>query len=136
VRKAIEGGSREPLAAEHLGPLLEGQVRGHDQALSLVGRAQDVEEQLDLGDCRVVDFRGAPPPRPGTELAILASLFGQRLTLWLRPSGPLRGSASWGLLPEAIELAVRNLPAAESGRQGSPQRHVGVTTTATTEKPA
>lgn len=69
---------------------------------------------LDLGDCRVVDFCGAPPPRPGTELAILGSLFGQRLTLWLRPTAALRGSASWGLLPAAIEEAVRNLLAAES----------------------
>ena len=46
VREAVEGGSREPLAAEDLGPLLEGQVRGHDQALAFIGRAQDVEEQF------------------------------------------------------------------------------------------
>ena len=37
VREAVEGGPCEPLAAEHLGPLLEGEIRGHDQALPLVG---------------------------------------------------------------------------------------------------
>jgi hypothetical protein len=29
MREAVEGGSGEPFAAEHLGPLFEGQVRGH-----------------------------------------------------------------------------------------------------------
>ena len=46
VREAVEGGSGEPFAAEHLGPLLEGQIRGHDQALPLIGRAHDVKKQL------------------------------------------------------------------------------------------
>jgi len=46
VREAVEGGSGEPFAAEYLGPLLEGQVRGDDQALPLVGRAQDVKKQF------------------------------------------------------------------------------------------
>jgi len=64
---------------------------------------------VDLGGCHVVDFIVAPPTRPGTELGILASLFGQRLTLWLRPSGQLRGSTSWRRLPAAIELAIRRL---------------------------
>jgi len=68
---------------------------------------------IDLGGCRVVDMVGAPPPRPGTELGILASLFGQRLTLWLRPSDRLRGSASWQQLPDAIERSIRRLLADE-----------------------
>ena len=46
VREAVEGRPGQPLAPKHLGPLLERQVRGHDQALPRVGRAQDVEEQL------------------------------------------------------------------------------------------
>ena len=46
VREAVEGGSGEPFAAEHLGPLLEGQVRGDDQSLPIIGRAQDVKKQL------------------------------------------------------------------------------------------
>jgi hypothetical protein len=77
---------------------------------------------LDLGDCQIVDFRGAPPPRPGTELAILGSLFGQRLTLWVRPTAALRGSQSWVLLREAVELAVRELVAIESVSQASLKR--------------
>ena len=46
VREAIEGGSGEPFAAEHLGPLLEGQVRRHDQTLPLIGRAEHVIKEL------------------------------------------------------------------------------------------
>ena len=46
VRKAIECRSGESFAAEHLGPLLEGQIRGQDQALPLVGRAAHVKEEL------------------------------------------------------------------------------------------
>ena len=64
---------------------------------------------LDLGDCQVVDFCGAPPPRPGTELAILASLFGQRLTLWLRPSAALKAAAAWPALAAAIDGSIRTL---------------------------
>lgn len=83
---------------------------------------------VDLGGCQVVDFSGAPPPRPGTELAILASLFGQRLTLWLGPSTALRGDASWTLLVEAIDSAVRSLivtePLAGVPRERSGHRNV------------
>lgn len=64
---------------------------------------------LDLGGCRVVDFSAAPPPRRGTELSILASLFGQKLTLWLRPSASLGESASWGNLAGCLETAVRSV---------------------------
>ena len=39
-----------------------------------------------LGDCQILDFAAAPPTRPGTELAILASTFGTELVLWLRSS--------------------------------------------------
>jgi hypothetical protein len=46
MREAVEGGSGEPFAAEHLGPLIEGQVRGDDQALPLVGGAQNVKKHL------------------------------------------------------------------------------------------
>jgi hypothetical protein len=46
VCEPVEGGTREPLTNEDLRPLREGQVRGRDQALSLVGRVQDVEERL------------------------------------------------------------------------------------------
>ncbi len=45
MREAVEGGAGEPLAAEHLGPLLEGKVRGHDQTLPLIGRARERTEQ-------------------------------------------------------------------------------------------
>lgn len=36
----------EPLAAQHLRPVLEGQIGGHDQAGPLVGRADHIEQQL------------------------------------------------------------------------------------------
>jgi len=64
---------------------------------------------IDLGDCRVIDFSGAPPTRPGTELAILASLFGRRLTLWLRPSSALVAADIWQPLAAGIDAAVRAL---------------------------
>jgi hypothetical protein len=80
---------------------------------------------IDLGGCRVVDMIGAPPPRPGTELGILASLFGQRLTLWLRPSVPLRGSISWRQLPAAIELAIRQLLVDEPAEACGMEHHFG-----------
>jgi len=73
------------------------------------GPATDGAAVIDLGGCRVVDFWGAPPPRPGTELAILASLFGQKLTLWLRPSAALAASATWPPLAAEIDAAVRGL---------------------------
>jgi hypothetical protein len=78
---------------------------------------------VDLGGCRVVDFSGAPPPRPGTELAILASLFGQQLTLWLRPSAALSGSVSWTILTGAIDSAVRSLIATEPADRFPRERH-------------
>lgn len=73
------------------------------------GRPADGTSGIDLGGCCVVDFSGAPPPRPGTELAILASLFGQRLTLWLRPSAALAAAAGWPPLAADIEASVRAL---------------------------
>ena len=45
AREATEGGCGEPLAAEHLGPPLEGKVRGHDKTLPLICRAQDVKSR-------------------------------------------------------------------------------------------
>jgi hypothetical protein len=77
------------------------------------GSAADGTAVIDLGGCRVVDFSGAPPPRPGTELAILASLFGQRLTLWLRPSAALAAAPNWSPLAAEIDAAVRALLDAE-----------------------
>jgi hypothetical protein len=73
------------------------------------GPATDGAAVIDLGGCRVVDFSGAPPPRPGTELAILASLFGQRLTLWLRPSAALAAAPNWPPLAADINASVRDL---------------------------
>jgi hypothetical protein len=63
VREAVEGGSGEPFAAEHLGPLFEGQVRRHDQTLPLVGRAEHVKEEL--GNSTV----GPHPRRPAAAVA-------------------------------------------------------------------
>src|SRR5262249_7740686 len=44
--EAVEQRARQPLAARHLGPLLERQVRRHDQARPLVGPAHHLEEHL------------------------------------------------------------------------------------------
>ena len=47
--EAVEQGSGEPLGAEDLGPLLEGQVGGEHHAVVLICPADDLEEQL--GGC-------------------------------------------------------------------------------------
>jgi hypothetical protein len=82
---------------------------------------------LDLGGCHLVDFSGAPPTRPGTELAVLGSLFGQRLTLWLRPSRRLAADASFATLTSAVEATIRaglvtQPPAAPSDAGGGAAR--------------
>lgn len=63
---------------------------------------------VDVGGFKIVRFSIAPPPRKGTELAILASLFGQRLTLWMRPSQKLSGTASMEKLRTRVETAIRD----------------------------
>ena len=45
----IERGTGEAFAAEDFGPVLEGQVRGHDQAVPFVGRGDDVEQEFGSG---------------------------------------------------------------------------------------
>jgi NRPS condensation-like uncharacterized protein len=49
------------------------------------------QESIDVGDFKIVNFSVAPPPRNGTELAILASLFGQRLTFGFDQVRSLQG---------------------------------------------
>jgi NRPS condensation-like uncharacterized protein len=66
------------------------------------------QESIDVGDFKIVNFSVAPPPRNGTEVAILASLFGQRLTLWMRPSQRLSGTVSMKKLRMLVEAAVRD----------------------------
>ena len=52
VRQPVQRRPGQPLAAQHLRPLLERQVRRHDHARPLVGRADHVEEQLRPGLAR------------------------------------------------------------------------------------
>ena len=46
VGQPVQGRSRQPLAPQHLRPLLERQVRRHDHARPLIRRADHVEQQL------------------------------------------------------------------------------------------
>ena len=46
---AVEQRAGQPLAGEHRGPFLEGQVRGHDGGAVLVAPAEDVEQALASG---------------------------------------------------------------------------------------
>ena len=63
VGEAVEQGSREPLGAQDLGPALEGQVGGDEQARALVGPADDLEEEFGsrLGAGEVDDTRTTDP---------------------------------------------------------------------------
>ena len=42
----IERGSGETFTAEHLGPVLEGEIGRHDQAQSFIRRADHIEQQF------------------------------------------------------------------------------------------
>ncbi|OQC04779.1 MAG: hypothetical protein BWX79_02426 [Alphaproteobacteria bacterium ADurb.Bin100] len=58
MREPVQQGAGQPFTAHDLGPLLEGQVGGHDQAGALVGPADHVEEQLraGLGEGHIAQF--------------------------------------------------------------------------------
>ena len=47
--EAVEHGAGEAFVAEDLGPVLEGQVGGDDEALAFVGAADDFEEEFGAG---------------------------------------------------------------------------------------
>ena len=46
VRQSVEGGPGQAFVAQHLGPVLEGQVRRRDHTRPLVGVADHVEEEF------------------------------------------------------------------------------------------
>ena len=46
MREPVERGAGESFAAQHLHPLLEGQVGGDDHAGAFIGGADHVEEQF------------------------------------------------------------------------------------------
>ena len=49
VGESVQGGSRQPFAAEDFGPVLERQVGRHDQAVALVCRGDHVEQHIGAG---------------------------------------------------------------------------------------
>ena len=49
VSEAVQQGAGQPLRAEDLGPLVEGQVGGDQDRPSLVSLAEDLEEDLRAG---------------------------------------------------------------------------------------
>ena len=59
VSEPVQQGSGQPLGAEHLRPLVEGQVGGDQDGPSLVSLAEDLEEEL--GSC--LGERGRSPAR-------------------------------------------------------------------------
>ena len=46
MREPIEGSSGQPFAAQHFCPILEGQIGCDNETLTLVGGANDVEQQF------------------------------------------------------------------------------------------
>ena len=60
VGDAVEQSVGEPLAGEHRGPLLEGQVGSHDCAAVPVAPAEDVEQELASGLRVITSPDGAP----------------------------------------------------------------------------
>ena len=49
MSEAVQQGAGQPLRAEDLGPLVEGQVGGDQDRTSLVALAEDLEEELSAG---------------------------------------------------------------------------------------
>ena len=49
VGQAVQESAGEPLGAEDLGPLVEGQVGGEEDRSSLIALAEDLEQQLCAG---------------------------------------------------------------------------------------
>ena len=47
--EAIEQRAGQSLGAEHAGPLIEGQIAGHDDRAAFVALAEDLEQQLGAG---------------------------------------------------------------------------------------
>jgi len=78
-----------------------------DPARRFPCRFRDTGFGLDLQDCHVVDLAGAPPTRPGTEVALLASFFRNRFTVWLRTDGNSINDATAECLINRIRFAVR-----------------------------
>ena len=58
VGEAVQGGPGQPFAAEYFRPVFERKIGGYNQTLSLVGRADHVEQQLrsDLAGRHVAEF--------------------------------------------------------------------------------
>ena len=52
VRQTVQRGPRQTLTAEHLGPILEGQVRSNDHALAFVRSRDHVEQEFCSGFAR------------------------------------------------------------------------------------
>lgn len=65
-------------------------------------RFPQTERGCMVGELEIIDFAGAPPPRPGTELAVLGSVFASRLSLWCRVSRSAFPGGSFQELRERI----------------------------------
>ena len=66
VGEPVQQDSSETLQAEDLGPLVEGQVGGHQDGAPLVALAEDLEEQFRTGagqgeEAQLVDDQQAEP---------------------------------------------------------------------------
>jgi hypothetical protein len=93
-----------------------------DPARRMCTRYTTDGKAIDVGDCRIVDFAAAPPTRCGTEVAILVSLFCQRLTLWIRvgaSSEPKKPNLSKSTLDRMASLIRSQVLPDQSGTNTS-----------------
>lgn len=76
--QAIQGRTGEPFAAEDFGPVLERQIRSHDQAVPLVRCGDHIEQQLrsSLAGGNVTHDALSGPPTQPNELASLLDVRG------------------------------------------------------------
>ena len=71
VSEAVQQGAGQPLRAEDLGPLVEGQIGGDQYRPSLVSLAEDLEEELSAGlgeryEAQLVDDEQFEPGQPSS----------------------------------------------------------------------
>ena len=73
VGEAVQQGAGEPLGAEDLRPLVEGQIGGDQDGSSLVALAEDLEEELgpclgERDEAQLVDDEQLEPGKPLLEV--------------------------------------------------------------------
>ena len=100
MSKAVQQGAGQPLRAEDLGPLVEGQVGGDQDRTSLVALAEDLEEELRAGLGEWNEAQLVDPSGPEWASAIGTARLTVAATAYMTKTLASRGFSS--LAPRSI----------------------------------